>query len=182
LCATGERLILDRVGGYVAKLLCLVALAAAISSVQTAGGATTRPPQNVPKLATGVLKQLNAIRASNKLVPLVLNAQLSAAALQHSKEMLARGYFSHDSFDGSSFQKRVKHYYRKRIIGENLVWSTPNLGAARALALWMGNAEHRAAILDPRWREIGIGAVHSAAAPGKFNRLPTTVVTTDFGA
>ena len=30
-----------------------------------------------------------------------------------------------------------------------------------------------------RWRVIGIGAVHSARAPGKYGGLPTTVITTD---
>jgi uncharacterized protein YkwD len=147
-----------------------------------AGALTTRPADGVrPALAAGVLTKLNAIRVSHGLVPLVVDTQLTAAALEHSKEMLARGYFSHDSFDGSSYDKRIKRYYRKGKVGENLVWSAPNLGAARALVLWMGNAGHRDAILDPRWRVIGIGAVHSARAPAKYGGRATTVITTDFG-
>jgi uncharacterized protein YkwD len=151
--------------------------------VEPAGAATVRAPDAVrPALAAGVLTKLNAIRVSHGLVPLVVDLQLSAAALQHSKEMLAHGYFSHDSFDGSSYAKRIKRYYRKGKVGENLLWSAPDLGAARALVLWMGTAEHRAAILDPRWRVIGIGAVHSTRAPGKYGGRATTVITTDFGA
>jgi uncharacterized protein YkwD len=151
--------------------------------VQPAGGSTTRPPPRVRvALAAGVLTHLNAIRVSHGLVPLVLNEQLSAAALQHSTEMLVRGYFSHDSFDGSSYQKRIRHYYRKGRVSENLLWSAPDVGAARALTLWMGTPEHRAAILDPRWRAIGIGAVHSSSAPGKYGGRAVTVITTDFGA
>jgi uncharacterized protein YkwD len=150
--------------------------------VQAAGAATARPQDSVrPALAAGVLTKLNAIRVSHGLVPLVVDKQLTAAALAHSKEMLVRGYFSHDSYDGSSYAKRITRHYRKGKVGENLVWSVPDLGAARALVLWMGNAGHRDAILDPRWRVIGIGAVHSARAPGKYAGRPTTVITTDFG-
>jgi len=173
----------DRVRGHLARLLCLVALAATMPFVQPASGSTARPPQTVRSaLAAGVLARLNAIRVSHRLVPLVLNGQLTAAATQHSKEMLVRGYFSHDSFDGSSYQKRIKRYYRKGMVGENLLWSSPDVGAARALTLWMATAEHRAAILDPRWRAIGIGAVHSASAPGKYRGRAVTVITTDFRA
>jgi uncharacterized protein YkwD len=166
----------------VARLLCLAALAAALPFVQPAVGSTAQPPQSVrTALAAGVLKKLNAIRVSHGLVPLVVNAQLTSAALQHSKEMIVRGYFSHDSFDGSSYQKRITSFYRKGKVGENLLWSAPDVGAARALVLWMGTPEHKAAILDPRWRAIGIGAVHSSAAPGKYRGRAVTVITTDFG-
>ena len=88
--------------------MCLLALAAATLVVQAAGAATARPADSVrPALAAGVLTKLNAIRVTHKLVPLVVDKQLTAAALEHSKEMLARGYFSHDSFDGSSYAKRI---------------------------------------------------------------------------
>jgi uncharacterized protein YkwD len=150
--------------------------------VEPAGGSTTRSPPTVrAALAAGVLTRLNAIRVSHGLVPLVLNEQLSAAAIKHSTEMLVHGYFSHDSYDGSSYQKRITRYYHKGKVGENLLWSTPDVGAARALVLWMATPEHRAAILDSHWRAIGIGAVHSASAPGKYRGRPTTVITTDFG-
>src|SRR6266511_4678793 len=81
-----------------AVLACLIALTA----VPVANPATERPPTVRAALAAGVLTKLNAIRVSHGLVPLVLNAQLSAAATQHSTEMLARGYFAHESRDGTS--------------------------------------------------------------------------------
>ena len=57
--------------------------------------------------------------------------------------------------------------YRSWSVGENLLWSSPGVDPARALDLWMGSPEHRANILNPRWREIGIGAVRTRtrAAP-----------------
>jgi hypothetical protein len=35
--------------------------------------------------------------------------------------------------------------------------------------------------MNPRWREIGVSAVHENAAPGVYKGLDVTIVTTDFG-
>jgi len=45
----------------------------------------------------------------------------------------------------------------------------------------MQSGGHRANILNPRWREVGIGAVHSTTARGAFTRRPVTIITADFG-
>ena len=46
---------------------------------------------------------------------------------------------------------------------------------------WMASPEHRANILDPAWRQIGISSITSADAPGIFGNTDATVITTDFG-
>jgi uncharacterized protein YkwD len=66
-------------------------------------------------------------------------------------------------------------------VGENLLWGAPDIGALRAFNLWLGSPMHRANLLSPRWREIGIGAMHSSKAPGLYGGRPATVVTADFG-
>jgi uncharacterized protein YkwD len=45
----------------------------------------------------------------------------------------------------------------------------------------MHSPEHRANILTARWRDIGIAAVHVDSAPGTYQNLPVTIITTDFG-
>jgi hypothetical protein len=45
----------------------------------------------------------------------------------------------------------------------------------------MKSPEHRANLLSPTWREVGVSALHVAAAPGAFQGLDVTIVTTDFG-
>jgi uncharacterized protein YkwD len=45
----------------------------------------------------------------------------------------------------------------------------------------MASPEHRDNILTPRWREIGISALHVPAAPGTYHGQEVTVITTDFG-
>jgi uncharacterized protein YkwD len=47
--------------------------------------------------------------------------------------------------------------------------------------MWMESPGHRRNILDARWREIGVGAVHVSAAAGTFRHRPVTIITTDFG-
>ena len=133
-----------------------------------------------------MLVRLNAIRTSHRLVPLRPNASLAAGAAAHSAEMLTEGYFAHDSFDGSPFWKRLSGYVHGArsgywSVGENLLWSSPDIDATKALELWMASPEHRQNILTVRWREIGIAAIHADAAPGAYGGRAVTVITIDFG-
>jgi uncharacterized protein YkwD len=130
-----------------------------------------------------VLDGLNAVRARHRLRPLSVSSGLTAAARHHSLEMVRRGFFAHESADGSSFVRRIRRFYRNfRSAAENIAFGCPDLSADAAMSLWMKSPPHRRNILDPRWREIGIAVVHvdSAAGPD-YQGDPTTVVTTDFG-
>ena len=138
-------------------------------------------------LDIGVLQRLNAIRVAHHLPPLTLSARLTLASKQHSTEMGADGYFEHSSHDGTVFWKRILRWYPETgfhtwSVGENLLWSSPGVNPGAALDLWMRSPEHRANILSPRWREIGVSAVHFASAPGTYGGAAVTIITTDFGA
>jgi uncharacterized protein YkwD len=143
--------------------------------------------QAVAALDAGVLGRLNAIRVAHGLRPLRLNPRLSEAAAFHSHELAADGYFSHDSPDGTAFWKRIERWYTPAqsgtwSVGENLLWCSPDVDAAQALDAWMRSPEHRANILDPSWREVGVAAVHVVRAGGVYHDRPVTIITTDFGA
>jgi uncharacterized protein YkwD len=169
--------------------LALIAFAASLAVLAcppTAAPATTRGAGALSSLESGVLQSLNKIRLQHKLLPLKLNARLTASSAQHSHEMGADGYFEHASQDGTSFWKRIGQWYGENrfhywSVGENLLWSSPSVDPAEAMRLWMSSPEHRANILDARWREIGVSAVSVAAAPGTFKGLEVTIITTDFG-
>lgn len=148
--------------------------------------AARAPHVALSALEAGVLQQLNAIRAQHGLAALKISVPLTASADQHSREMAADGYFAHNSQDGTVFWKRIAHWYGDAgygywSVGENLLWSSPDVDAPGALQLWMNSPEHRANILDRHWTEIGISAVHVASAPGTYQGLPVTIITTDFG-
>jgi uncharacterized protein YkwD len=141
----------------------------------------------VSALEAAVLANVNQIRAKRGLRALKLSNRLSAAADQQSESMGAKGFFSHNSADGSAFWKRIRRYYTDRnyrywSVGENLLWSSPDVDAGQALDVWMKSPEHRANLLSNKWREIGLSAIHVEAAPGAFEGLDVTIVTADFGA
>jgi uncharacterized protein YkwD len=164
----------------------LVATLAVLAIPAAASPAAGRTHVSMSALESGVLQQLNAIRTEHGLVPLRPSGRLTAAASQHSREMGADGYFEHSSADGSAFWKRIGRWYVEGSraywsVGENLLWSSPDVDPAAALQIWMNSPEHRANILAHKWREIGIAAVHVPDAPGTFHDLPVTIITTDFG-
>jgi uncharacterized protein YkwD len=170
-----------------AAALAFACLALALAGVATASPAhRARGGVALSSLEHGVLVDINAIRTEHHLAPLRLSAPLTVSAREHSQEMAAHGYFAHESPDGSPFWKRIKRVYPQSSfgtwsVGENLLWSSPNVDPAGALKLWMKSPEHRANLLSPTWREVGVSALHVAAAPGAFQGLDVTIVTTDFG-
>jgi uncharacterized protein YkwD len=99
--------------------------------------------------------------------------------------MVRRGFFAHESADGSAFWQRVLRYYPRRSgawsVGENLLWSSPEVDPAGALRMWMNSPPHRKILLTARWREVGLSAVHAPSAPGVFGGRDVTVITADFG-
>jgi len=170
----------------------LVPVAAALlAAASLAAAAPARPAQAVSgahlsRLESGVFEQINFIRSQHGLAELHLSVRLTEAATQHSREMGLDGYFEHSSVDGSPFWKRIARYYPSGgrhywSVGENLLWSSPSVAPSAALQLWMNSPEHRANILSPRWRQIGVSAVHFAHAGGVYKGRAVTIVTTDFG-
>jgi uncharacterized protein YkwD len=165
-----------------ALLVALLALAAPAAAEDS----PTRRFSAADGLEQSVLGEINALRRQHGLVPLRLSTTLSAAADTHSRQMVTAGFFSHDSRDGSAFWQRVRRYYPARgsglwSVGENLLWASPDLDAAKALRMWLESPPHRKNLLTARWREIGLSAVHATSAPGVYKDLEVTVVTADFG-
>lgn len=148
--------------------------------------ATNRSETSLRTLNHEVLAAVNNFRAAHGLGKLHESRALDRSARQHSLEMGKDGYFAHPSANGTSFWKRIRHYYVARhyaywSVGENLLWSSPSVSAAGAMKLWIGSPEHLANLLAPRWRELGVSAVSVVHAPGVFGGRRVVIITTDFG-
>jgi uncharacterized protein YkwD len=148
------------------------------------------PPAQAPRTPSGfegaILREINEVRSQNGLGPLRSSKPLAEAAEFHSRAMAARGFFAHESADGSSFWKRVERFYpsngfRYWSAGENLAYGSPSMSADGAVKAWMESPGHRANMLSATWGEIGVGAVHVDSAPGVYAGRPATIITTDFG-
>lgn len=174
--------------GGIRTLLALVAILAAAVAASPSGARTGEGRTLAARddLESGVLVQINALRRQNGLAPLRVNDRLRAAADAHSAAMANRGFFSHESPDGTTFWKRVARFYPQGSrsywsVGENLLWSSPDVAPSTAFRMWLGSPPHRKILLTARWREIGLSAIHVTSGPGVFNNAPVTVLTADFG-
>jgi uncharacterized protein YkwD len=164
----------------VAALVCVPAL------VPGVGSASRERVVAMDALEPAMLRAINAERRSHGLGPLKISTALSAAANEHSREMATGGFFAHESRDGTSFDRRLARFYPREghggwAVGENIAYGSPSLTAIQTVELWMHSPGHRANLLSPEWREIGLGAVHADAAPGVYEGLQVTLVTADFG-
>jgi uncharacterized protein YkwD len=167
-------------------LLLLVVAGLATAGATDARAATPRTVAAVDSLESGLLVEINALRRRHGLTPLRLNRRLTSAADSHSQSMGTRGFFAHESADGGAFWKRVrKHYsdrgFRRWSVGETLLWSSWSITPAEALQMWLDSPPHRAILLTPRWREIGLSAVVAPSAPNVYDGADATIVTADFG-
>jgi uncharacterized protein YkwD len=161
-------------------LVCL--LAAPVAGSAPASGRTV----SATALSNQILREVNRVRAQHGLRPLAASPQLAGAAASHSRSMALRGYFAHESADGSVFWHRIQHYYGGSgfhywAVGENLVWASPSLSAKQAVQMWIKSPPHRANLLSTRWQQIGLSAVHSPSASGTYQGRAVTIVTADFG-
>lgn len=135
---------------------------------------------------SALAREINDTRREHGLKPFATSAKLAAAAAQHTRDMGSNGYFDHDSYDSTPFWKRIARWYPSRgwqvwSVGENLLYSSPDMTASEGVELWMKSPPHRANLLSRTWREIGISAIHFDSAPGQYSGQPVTIVTADFG-
>ena len=170
----------------IAMLGLMLALTGALAGTARAADATPASVERMQALDGAILTELNATRAAHGLRPLTVSPQLEEAAVAHSREMLDGGFFAHDSPGGASFVQRLKRFYTPSgysswSAGENLIYNSAAMDANEAIQVWLDSPPHRQNMLDPTWREVGIGSLHAASAGGAFGGDPTWVITMDFG-
>jgi uncharacterized protein YkwD len=176
-----------RVAAALAASFALVALAGPSSA-----GAVAVSEQE--SLEASVVTRINAVRRSHGLRPLTVVSRLGEAADRHVTSMAAASYFRHELYTPSrastwtSFGTWIRWYwpgpgYSSWSAGENLAWGAPSLTAYGTVSRWMASSGHRANILDPRWRNIGIGAVQVRDPRGYYASWDdVTIVAAEFGA
>ena len=172
------------VGRRTALLACCAALlvaAIAPAAVHSADGSRT----TATALESGVLAELNGIRAEPR--PAAAQVQRpphrrgAPAHLRDARRRLLRARVRRRP----AVLGRVAQFYPQGkgiwLVGENLLWASPTLGAATAVESWMGSPGHRKNMLRRAWREIGIAAVQSSTSTGEYGGAAVTVITADFG-
>ena len=165
------------------KIMGVAATAAALATAVPAdahaacANADKHPSQaTVTQLRAATVCLVNVERRKHGRAKLRANTGLALAGQRHARDMVRKHYFAHDSRSGRDFKDRIVRTGYTRgsaaILGENLAWGSHNLATPRAIVRgWMNSPGHRANILQPRFRHLGIGIVR--AAPTSANNAAT---------
>jgi uncharacterized protein YkwD len=115
--------------------------------------------QAAPARAMGpegdVVARTNAERIRAGCGALRFDSRLTAAARAHSADMVNRGYFEHESPDGSTPADRAAAAGYIDYGGENIAWGQRS--AAEVMSDWLGSPDHRRNILDCEFTSVGVG-------------------------
>ncbi|MGZ8717231.1 MAG: CAP domain-containing protein [Gaiellaceae bacterium] len=149
--------------------MCTLALAGAMAPAAAAG--TERVTLSASERA--LVSVVNDVRGDHGLRPLRVDRALTRAARAYSATLLRTGVFTH----GAMGARLAEHGARGPMFGENLAWGTGSRASARSVVrAWLSSPGHRANLLRPGWKRIGIGALK-----GSFQgHRGATVVTADF--
>jgi uncharacterized protein YkwD len=120
-------------------------------------GFSTSRVKERPDLEAAMLEMVNAERKKEGLQILTADTAMRSVAIAHSRDMMARGYFSHETPEHlSPFDRMKRAGIKFRFAGENLA-------IARTLSIahtgLMNSPGHRANILKPSYGRLGIGIV-----------------------
>ena len=119
-------------------VVLMIALVAAATLPASAGG-----------MRGQMLRLINGVRQSHGEHPLQLSLQVSLDAHHHSRLMADRGYLFHT---GNILQVLGGRPWT--VWGENIAQAKTVLSTFHA---WMNSPEHRANILQARFKHVGIG-------------------------
>jgi uncharacterized protein YkwD len=124
---------------------------------------------NLVRINAATLCLLNRIRGSSHLRPLRLNRELQGVASGQTRDMVLGDYFGDDSVSGlTPMQRILATRYPGRAArvasAQNIGWAVgPHATPSAMVQAWMQSPPHRAIILTPSYRDVGVGV--SAAAP-----------------
>lgn len=144
----------------------------------------TNLPKNFPSVLgyaanispSEVINLTNQKRAASGLSPLTENKTLDNAALAKGQDMLSKGYWAHFAPDGTSPWSFFTGFgYKYQYAGENLARDFTN--PESAVTAWMNSPSHKENILNPHYKEVGIGVVQ-----GSLSGSDTTIIVQFFGS
>ena len=92
--------------------------------------------------------------------------------------MLRADFFDHPSSDGTPFERRVRRYADANMVGETLAsLRQRHGGAGTVVRLWLNSPPHRAIVLEPSFRRIGV-----SRRWGTLGSSGNALVTADFSS
>ena len=138
----------------------------------------TAPLLDLERVRAEMLEEVNARRAAAGAPPLTLDPRLGEAAQRHAEDMLRRSYYDHDSPEGLRPRDRIAQAgYPAALVAENIARGLTSVD--EAMNAWMQSRGHRSNLLNPAFREMGIGCAVGHSAVGSIG--DTVLWVQDFG-
>jgi uncharacterized protein YkwD len=155
------------VAGAVACLLVPAGVASACD------GAGSRPTQtSLDRAIDATVCLINQARSQHQLGALRAKGPLERAATGHSRDMVRRDFFSHESPGGTTPQQRIDRTgyldgARSWAVGETIAWGSGGYATPSSIVRgWLNSPGHRAILLDDRYHDLGIGIAIGAPSGG----------------
>jgi uncharacterized protein YkwD len=129
---------------------------------------------NLAQIDAATFCLVEQVRAAHRLRPLRLNRPLQSVATSQTRDMVAGDYFGDNSISGQTPMQRIlaspyPSGAARVNSAQNIGWATGPLATPAAMVrAWMSSIPHRAIILTPRFRDIGVGV--TPAAPSALSR------------
>ena len=135
-------------------------------------------PRQLAQAITCVIEQERERRGRSSVQT---STRLAKAAQTHARDMVVHTYFDHHAPDGSSVADRARRTgYLSGVgtwrVGEVLAWGVGPTGSPRGtVRAWLHSPPHRAVLLDPAYRDVGLAVVDGAPRPGATPDAATAV-------
>ena len=107
-----------------------------------------------------VANRINALRVQHGLQPMTIDGRLNQAGRAQSSAMMSRRTLSHGNPDGRARLTRLCARMHASTVGETIGWiryRSPAKQAAGIVRWWMRSPPHRAALMSPNFKRIGVG-------------------------
>ena len=136
---------------FVSSLLLIFIFGVQVAAAQSTWKTSAEVP---PNFAQEVLDLVNDERAKEHLNPLKLSSSLNHYAQIRAKEITKS--FSHTRPSGYSCFTVIPKPYR--MVGENI--AAGQRSAKEVVQAWMDSPGHRENIMNPKFKELGMGYVY----------------------
>jgi uncharacterized protein YkwD len=139
--------------------------------------AASGEPSDFADLEATLHRGVNDVRAARHLIPLERRADLDAVALAHSRDMVERHYFAHESPEGYNALNRLQ---QAKVAGFAL--AAENLGITdrpdpnrEILSAWIASEVHSTNLFHPAFNAAGIGIARAPNGSLVYTQVYITV-------
>lgn len=155
----------------------LAALWATLVALTPLARAAEAGDPGLARLEDALYEAINEVRATEGLIALRRDANVDRVARAHSRDMVARGYFAHETPEGLTPPDRLKRggVTNISLAGENVGLTNRGDPNREIVAGWLASPIHRQNLLAPMFNATGIGVARAADGTFFYTQLYVTV-------